>query len=52
MSEQGWPAQEIVRQVGLSRTVGSGPSGHVFFRMANLVNNTKGVTTMLKKAGY
>ncbi|MEX1111603.1 MAG: family 10 glycosylhydrolase [Chthoniobacterales bacterium] len=52
MSEQGWPAQEIVKQVGLSRTVGSGPSGHVFFRMANMVNNTKGVSSMLKKAGY
>ena len=52
MSEQGWPAQEIVKQVGLSRTVGSGPSGHAFFRMANLVNNTKGVCSMLKKAGY
>ena len=52
MSEQGWPAQEIVRQVALSRTVGSGPSGHAFFRMANLASNTKGVSTMLKKAGY
>jgi len=52
MSEQGWPAQEIVRQVALSRTVGSGPSGHAFFRMANLADNTKGVSTMLKKAGY
>ena len=52
MSEQGWPAQEIVRQVALSRTVGSGPSGHIFFRMKNLANNTKGVSTMLKKAGY
>ncbi len=52
MSEQGWPAQEIVKQVGLSRTVGSGPSGHAFFRMANMANNTKGVSTMLKKAGY
>ncbi|MGA1123615.1 MAG: glycoside hydrolase family 10 protein [Chthoniobacterales bacterium] len=52
MSEQGWPAQEIVRQVALSRTVGSGPSGHAFFRMANMANNTKGVSTMLKKAGY
>jgi uncharacterized lipoprotein YddW (UPF0748 family) len=52
MSEQGWPAQEIVRQVALSRTVGGGPSGHAFFRMKNLANNTKGVATMLKKAGY
>ena len=52
MSEQGWPPQEIVRQVALSRTVGSGPSGHIFFRMENLANNTKGVSTMLKKAGY
>ena len=52
MSEQGWPAEEIVRQVALSRTVGSGPSGHVFFRMANIADNTKGVATMLKKAGY
>jgi len=52
MSEQGWPAQEIVKQVGLSRTVGSGPSGHAFFRMANMANNTKGVSTLLKKAGY
>ena len=52
MSEQGWPAQEIVKQVGLSRTVGSGPSGHAFFRMANMADNTKGVSTMLKKAGY
>ena len=52
MSEQGWPAQEIVKQVGLSRTVGGGPSGHAFFRMANMANNTKGVSTMLKKAGY
>lgn len=52
MSEQGWPAQEIVKQVGLSRTVGRGPSGHAFFRMANMADNTKGVSTMLKKAGY
>ena len=52
MSEQGWPAQEIVKQVGLSRTVGSGPSGHAFFRMANMADNTKGVSSMLKKAGY
>ena len=52
MSEQGWPAQEIVKQVGLSRTVGSGPSGHAFFRMANIADNTKGVSTLLKKAGY
>lgn len=52
MSEQGWPAQEIVKQVALSRTVGSGRSGHAFFRMANLADNTKGVATLLKKAGY
>lgn len=52
MSEQGWPAQEIVKQVELSRTVGRGPSGHAFFRMANLADNTKGVSTMLKKSGY
>lgn len=52
MSEQGWPAQEIVRQVALSRTIGHGPSGHVFFRMGNLADNTKGVSTLLKKAGY
>lgn len=52
MTEQGWPAQEIVRQVALSRTVGQGPSGHAFFRMENLADNTKGVATMLKKAGY
>lgn len=52
MSEEGWPAQEIVRQVALSRTIGRGPSGHVFFRMGNLADNTKGVSTLLKKAGY
>lgn len=52
MSEQGWPAQEIVRQVALSRTIGRGPSGHVFFRMGNLAENTKGVSTLLKKSGY
>lgn len=52
MKEQGWPAQEIVRQVGLSRTVGSGPAGHIFFRMQDLAQNTKGVSSMLKKAGY
>jgi uncharacterized lipoprotein YddW (UPF0748 family) len=52
MNEKGWPAQEIVRQVGLSRTVGSGPSGHIFFRMQDLARNTKGLSSMLKKAGY
>jgi uncharacterized lipoprotein YddW (UPF0748 family) len=52
MSEQGWPAEEIVRQVALSRTVGSGPSGHVFFRIATIANNTKGISSMLKRAGY
>lgn len=52
LSEQGWPAEEIVRQVGLSRTVGSGPSGHIFFRMGTLAANTKGLATMLKRAGY
>lgn len=52
MKEQGWPAEEIVRQVGLSRTVGSGPSGHIFFRMQDLAQNTKGLSSMLKKAGY
>jgi uncharacterized lipoprotein YddW (UPF0748 family) len=52
MSEQGWPAEEIIRQVALSRTVGSGPSGHVFFRIATLANNTKGISSMLKRAGY
>jgi hypothetical protein len=52
MKEQGWPAQEIVRQVGLSRTVGSGPAGHIFFRMQDLAQNTKGVSSMLKEAGY
>ena len=52
MSEQGWPPQEIVHQVALSRTVGKGPSGHVFFRLATLANNVKGVSTLLKKAGY
>ncbi|MBU3665800.1 MAG: hypothetical protein FGM15_07995 [Chthoniobacterales bacterium] len=52
MSEQGWPPQEIVRQVALSRTVGSGPSGHVFFRLATMANNVKGVSSLLKKAGY
>jgi len=52
MKEQGWPAQEIVRQVGLSRTVGKGPAGHIFFRMQDLAQNTKGVSTMLKNAGY
>lgn len=52
ISEQGWPPQEIVRQVALSRTVGSGPSGHVFFRLGTLANNTKGIASLLKKAGY
>ena len=52
MSEQGWPPQEILRQVALSRTVGPGRSGHVFFRMGTIANNTKGIATMLKKAGY
>jgi len=52
MKEQGWPAAEIVRQVGLSRTVGSGPSGHIFFRMQDLAQNTKGLSNMLKQAGY
>ena len=52
MREQGWPAEEIVRQVGLSRTVGRGPSGHIFFRMPDLAQNTKGVSTKLRKAGY
>lgn len=52
MKEQGWPAEEIVRQVGLSRTVGGGPSGHIFFRMQDLAQNTKGLSSMLKKAGY
>lgn len=52
MSEQGWPAEEIVRQVALSRTVGDGRRGHVFFRMGTLAGNTKGITSMLKKAGY
>lgn len=52
MSEQGWAAEEIVRQVALSRTVGRGASGHVFFRMATMANNTKGVASMLKRAGY
>jgi uncharacterized lipoprotein YddW (UPF0748 family) len=47
-----WPASEIVQQVGLSRTVGSGPSGHVFFRMKMLAANTKGVSALLKKSGY
>ena len=52
MSENGWPPQEIVRQVALSRTVGKGPSGHIFFRLATLANNVKGISTLLKKAGY
>lgn len=52
MKEQGWPAEEIVRQVALSRTVGEGPSGHIFFRMQDLARNTKGISSMLKKAGY
>lgn len=52
VSEQGWPPQEIVRQVALSRTIGHGASGHVFFRMGNLADNSKGVTTLLKKSGY
>lgn len=50
VSEQGWPPQEIVRQVMLARTIGRGAPGYVFFRMGNLANNTKGVTTLLKKA--
>jgi len=52
MSEQGWPPQEILRQVALSRTVGKGPSGQVFFRLGTLADNTKGIVTQLKKAGY
>jgi len=52
MSEQGWPPQEILRQVALSRTVGKGPSGQVFFRLSTLADNTKGIATLLKKAGY
>ncbi len=52
ISEQGWPASEIVRQVGLSRTVGSGARGHVFFRMGDLAENSGGVATLLKKSGY
>lgn len=52
IAEQGWPADEIVRQVALSRTLGGGPSGHIFFRMANLADNAKGVASMLKRAGY
>lgn len=52
MTEQGWPAGEIVRQVALSRTVGSGRRGHVFFRMGTIADNTKGVASLLKKAGY
>lgn len=50
VSEQGWPPEEIVRQVMLARTIGRGAPGYVFFRMGNLANNTKGVTTLLKKA--
>ncbi|MEY4300107.1 MAG: hypothetical protein RIR25_1343 [Verrucomicrobiota bacterium] len=52
MSEKGWPASEIVHQVALSRTVGKGPSGHVFFRMGTLASNVKGLVTLLKKSGY
>jgi uncharacterized lipoprotein YddW (UPF0748 family) len=52
MTEQGWPASEIVHQVALSRTVGSGPRGHVFFRMGTIADNTKGISTLLKKSGY
>ena len=52
MNEKGWPPSEIIRQVALSRTVGDGPSGHVFFRMQTMARNTKGISKMLKKAGY
>jgi uncharacterized lipoprotein YddW (UPF0748 family) len=52
MNEQGWPAGEIVRQVALSRTVGPGRQGHVFFRMGTLADNTKGIASLLRKSGY
>jgi uncharacterized lipoprotein YddW (UPF0748 family) len=52
MTEQNWPPGEIVRQVALSRTVGSGPRGHVFFRMGTMAENTKDIGSLLKKAGY
>jgi len=52
MTEQGWPAGEIVRQVALSRTIGPGPRGHAFFRMGTMADNTKGVASLLRKSGY
>ncbi len=52
LTEQGWPAAEIVRQVGLSRSLGPGPRGHIFWSIKPLARDTKGVTTALRRAGY
>jgi uncharacterized lipoprotein YddW (UPF0748 family) len=50
--DPGRPASEIIRQVGLSRSVGRNWAGHIHWSMKGLMQNRGGVSNLLAKGGY
>lgn len=48
LTEKGWPAEEIGRQLRIEKTTGaSRPRGMIFWSMKSLLNNTKGVDSLI-----
>lgn len=50
-SPKSWPAQEIARQIALTRAQ-PGAGGHVHFSMIALLQNRRGIATLLKSSVY
>ncbi len=50
-SPKSWPAQEIVRQIALTRAQ-PGAGGHVHFSLSALLQNRRGIATLLKSSVY
>lgn len=50
-SPKSWPAEEIVRQISLTRTH-QGAGGQIHFSMIALLQNRRGIATLLKSGAY
>ncbi|WP_193213552.1 glycoside hydrolase family 10 protein [Luteolibacter marinus] len=50
--EDGRPASEITKQVGLSRTIGKSWAGHIHWSVKGLTKNQGGISNLLAKDAY
>lgn len=50
--EDGRPASEIIKQVGLSRSIGKNWAGHIHWSVKGLVKNQGGISNALSKQAY